>query len=212
MKPINATAAAMAALASGTAAHAAQDAPATYRAQFSPLNVEAADGYVRGDATLEVTGDMVTVAIDANGVPAGMMHMQHIHGHAVGDETSRCPGASADENGDGLIDLTETAWSAGATMIPLHDAPASMAIGRDTYPAAGPESSYTYKQQVSMEALQEGFASKFPEQDLALDRRVIIIHGVPEGTDLPDSVGTLADVRARMTLPIACAEIRQVES
>ena len=43
------------------------------------------------------------------------------------------------------------------------------------------------------------------------ERRVIFLHGVPEDAQLPDTVQSLGDVPAHVTLPIACGEIRKAE-
>lgn len=42
---------------------------------------------------------------------------------------------------------------------------------------------------------------------LALPRRVVFIHGAPEGTGLPDSVQSLEGVPASVTVPIARAAL-----
>lgn len=52
------------------------------------------------------------------------------------------------------------------------------------------------------QAVQETF-----ETPLALERRVVFVHALPEGADLPPTVASLEGVPARVTLPLACAEL-----
>lgn len=193
----------------GTAA--AQEAAETYRADLAPLNTETTGSEAGGTATLTISGDSLTIRLDATGTPLETMHLQHFHGFAEGDKASRCPTSAGDSNGDGIIDLIETEPVAGITMVPFHDDPASMAIIADSYPTADSNGAYTYTQNVSLQELEEAFGEEFPGQQLDLDRRVIFLHGVPEGTDLPATVQSLGDVPAHITLPIACGEIRRVE-
>jgi hypothetical protein len=119
------------------------------------------------------------------------------------------PAARNDTDGDGIIDLIETEPVAGTTMVPFHDDPVSMEISRDTYPAAGTDGSYSYEKTVSLNALKDAFAAKFPGQQLDLDRHVVFLHGVPTSTTLPATVASVDDIPAQVTLPIACGEIKR---
>jgi hypothetical protein len=78
-----------------------------------------------------------------------------------------------------------------------------MEIVKDTYPKADADGAYSYDKTVSLKALQEAFAAKFPGQQLDLDRRVVFIHGVPDSATLPDTAASLGDIPANVTLPIA---------
>lgn len=189
----------------------AQETDATWRAELTPLNTETTGGEAGGTATLTVSGDTLTIQIEAIGTAPDIMHLQHFHGFAEGDETSACPGADADTNGDGIIDLIETEAVAGVTMVPFHDNPASLEIIADNYPTADADGAYSYEQSVALPALEEAFAEKLSGQQLDFDRRVIFLHGVPEETELPDTVQSLGDVPAHVTLPIACGKIDAAE-
>lgn len=190
----------------------AQEADATWRAELTPLNAEAAGGEAGGTATITASGDTLTIRIDATGTPPGIMHLQHFHGFGEGDATSACPTGDADTNGDGIIDLIETEPGAGITMVPFHADPVSMAIVADSYPMADDDGAYTYEQSVSLSALEDAFGEAFPGQTLDFERRVIFLHGVTEDTELPDSVQSLGDVPAHVTLPIACGTLDPAES
>lgn len=202
------TLATAAALAGMAGAAAAQDADGTWRAELAPLNAGAAGGEAGGTVTLTASGDTLTISVDATGTPPGIMHLQHFHGFAEGQDSSACPGAEADANGDGVIDLIETEPVAGITMVPFHASPAGMDIVADSYPAAGSDGAYSYRQEVPLGALREAFEAKFPGQHLDFGRRVVFLHGVAEDADLPDSVQSLGEVPAHVTLPIACGALK----
>ena len=190
----------------------AQETGTAWHADLTPINAETVGSEATGTATLTVSDDTLTIHIEATGTPPGIMHLQHFHGFTQGDETSTCPTADADANGDGIIDVIETEPGSGVTMVPFHADPASMEIVADSYPTADDEGAYTYEQEVPLSALEEAFSKQFPGQKLDFERRVIFLHGVPEGTDLPDSVQSLGEVPAHITLPIACGEIVASES
>lgn len=193
--PALATACALAALAA-----AAQADDATGQADLVPLNAEAA----ASTATLTVSGNTLTIRINAIGTPPGVMHLQHFHGFAEGDGTSACPAAESVTNGDRIIDLIETERGAGITMVPFHARPASMEIVAETYPTADTDGAYNYDQTVSLSALEAAFAERFPGQQLDFDRRVIFLHFVSDGTELFETVQSFGDDPAHVTFPNAC--------
>ena len=200
------------ALAAITGAAAAQDAEGTWTADLTSLNAEAAGGEAAGTAVITVVGDMATLQLDATGTPPDIMHLQHIHGFAEGDAVSECPTADADSNGDGVIDVVETEQAAGTTMVPLDADPAAMDLLGDQFPTADASGAYSYSNNLSLSALTSAFEAQFPGQQLDLDRRVIFVHGVPEGASLPDSAQSVGDAPAHKTLPIACGQLRKSET
>ena len=183
---------------------------AVYVAELHPLNTKVTGSETTGEARFSITGDTLTISVEAKGLPSGIMHLQHFHGlKDHGDAT--CPTAAADTNGDGIIDLIETEPTSGTTMVPFHDDPVSMEIVRDTYPKASDEGSYHYAKAVSLKDLKAAFAKAFGGQELDLDRRVVFIHGVLPATKLPASAASLGTIPAQVTLPIACGKIKRVE-
>lgn len=200
----------LAVLAGETLVARAANVDVTYKAELSPLNETTIGSKVSGEATFTISGDRLTIRITAKGVPPNMEHLQHFHGFANSDRTSRCPTARDDTNGDGIIDMVETEPVAGTTMVPFHNEPVSMAIVNDTYPTAGADGSYSYEKTVSLKALEEAFTKKIPGQRLDLDRRVVFLHGVPAATKMPATVASLDHIPAQVTLPIACGEIKKV--
>jgi hypothetical protein len=189
----------------------AQNADMTYMAALAPLNSAVTGSSASGEALFMISGDQLTIKITVKGVSPDTEHWQHFHGFAEGDRASTCPVASTDANGDGIVDLIETEPLAGTTMVPFNADPVSMDIPQDTYPTAGADGTYSYEKTVSLKALESAFAKQFPGQQLDLDRRVVFLHGVPASTTLPDSVASLGDIPAQVTIPIACGEIVKIE-
>lgn len=181
----------------------------TYVAQLHPMNTAVTGSQTTGQARLVQRGNELDVDIQVQGAPANIVHWQHFHGFADGSPAT-CPGATADANGDGIIDLIETEPASGTTMVPFISKPQSMDIPGGTYPTADAAGAYDYQATVPLDALQAAFNKAFPGQQLDLNRRVIFIHGVPASTALPASVQSLGPIPAQTTLPIACGVIESV--
>lgn len=192
------------------AAAGAQESTAVYVAHLSALNTRLTGRAAAGEAEFTIKGDSLTIDVDASGLPQDLTHWQHFHGFPDGRQ-STCPVASADANGDGIIDVTETGPMAGATMVPFSGDPVSMDVPGGTYPKASATGKLKYRQTVSLSALQAAFAKTFDGQRLDLDRRVVFIHGIPAATKLPASVASLGSIPGQVTLPIACGTIRRVK-
>ncbi|MGH9444516.1 MAG: hypothetical protein ACRD3O_02100 [Terriglobia bacterium] len=184
----------------------AAQASKTYSAKLVPLNASVAGSKARGEARFTISGNTLTIRLNAQGLPPGMMHMVHWHGFLSG-KAATCPGVAADTNHDGIIDLKETEPAAGVTLVPLNGDPAALKIASNTYPIASKTGRISYKQSVSLAALNREMAMKFSGTSLDLDKRVVFVHGVPASTTLPASVASLPGVPAQVTLPIACGKI-----
>jgi hypothetical protein len=193
----------------GTHATGLDQSTVVYVAHLQPMNIEVTGPKVTGEARFTVSGDTLTISIKAQGLPTGIMHMQHLHGFKDGRAAS-CATEAADVNGDGIVDVVETQPASGITIVPLIAAPVSMKIETDTYPNASAVGAYRYKETISMKALEAAFAKSFPSQKLDLARRVVYIHGVLPKTKLPASVASLGTISAQVTLPVACGRIERV--
>lgn len=181
-------------------------ANAQYVARLSGLNTTVTGRAATGMATFTITGDSLTIVVEASGVPKDIGHWQHLHGFTDARQAS-CPTPAADANGDGIIDLIETEPMAGTTMVPLNDDPVAMDIPHDSYPKASATGTLYYRKTVPLSALQTAFGKTFDGQKLDLDRRVVFIHGIPAGSKLSASVASLGPIPAHVTLPIACGRI-----
>ncbi|MER5889467.1 hypothetical protein ABT160_37060 [Streptomyces sp. NPDC001941] len=74
----------------------------TYQVDLEPLN----DSKATGTAMLTLNDRALNVKIEATGLVPGQPHAQHIHGSTDGHDF-RCPDASADKNGDGIVTTAE---------------------------------------------------------------------------------------------------------
>ena len=90
-------------------AHAASS-DSSYQTTLNPLNGSSGSGM----ATISLSGDQAQVNVSWSGLPADFdggayPHVQHIHIDGQG----QCPSPSADQNGDGVVSVTEGAPSYG---------------------------------------------------------------------------------------------------
>jgi len=193
----------------GTSSLAAQGTAESYHATLTAVNAGTGGFDAHGTVDITIDGDNLTSKTTVEGVSPNMMHMQHIHGFTEGTDRAQCPTAAADTNGDGIVDLKETEPLAGVTLIPFNDDPVSLDITNASYPTANADGSFTYAKTVSLKALEASFEKAHPGQQLNLDQRVVFVHGVPDDTKLPDTVASLPDVPAQMTLPIACGQLEK---
>lgn len=183
------------------------DTPAAeYAAVLEPMNTNVTGLRSTGKARFLVDGEKLTITVTAEEVPPGITHLQHFHGFEDGRDAT-CAGPADDVNGDGIVDLIETEAASGTTMVPFTADPASLEIVTDTYPKASTDETYHYEETVPLPKLQQAFAEAFSGQDLDLDGRVVYIHSVLPSMVLPDSVASLEDIPAHVTLPIACGQI-----
>jgi hypothetical protein len=192
----------------GTPATSADGQRTVYVAKLHPVNAKVTGLETTGEARFSINGDSLTITVSAQKLPPDIVHWQHFHGFKDNSDAT-CPTDAADVNHDGIIDLTETEPAAGTTMVPFDEDPVAMDIGGGTYPKAGADGTFQYQKTVSLKALDAAFAKAFGGKELDLDRRVVFVHGVLESTELPASVASLGTVPARVTLPIACGEIKR---
>ena len=88
-----------------------------FRVKFDELNASG----VKAEATLSVRDGDLTVTLDAVGRVPEHIHPQHIHGFAA--QTSACPTAANDTNGDGTITFAEGSPAFGPVQVDLQPYP-----------------------------------------------------------------------------------------
>lgn len=182
-----------------------------YLADIEPLNADKIGTRAHGTAQFTLEADKLVIKIEMHDTPANMQHWEHFHGFPEGKAAAPATIAQ-DANGDGYVDLVETEAVSGTTMVPFNDEPAEMDVPNDKYPSADSHGNYSYEREVPLKALQEKFKAAFGTTDLALDKRVIYIHGVPKEMALPNTVGgAVLSYDAHVTLPIAVGKIRKVD-
>lgn len=206
VKPSLALATALIACSSAWAATQGSPADEIYTADLQPMNAALTRHETTGKAEFVIHGDELTITVNVKDAPPNITHWQHFHGFK-GSAAASCATQAADTNGDGIVDLIETESASGTTMVPFDDSPSAMNVAHGVYPQASPTGSYEYRKAVSIEALAAAFAKAFDGQKLDLDKRVVLIHGVPSDTKLPSTVQSLGPIPAHVTVPIACGEI-----
>lgn len=86
-----------------------------------------------------------------------------------------------------------------------------MNIPHDDYPVADANGHFAYTKVVPLTELDAKFKATFNDSDLALDKRVIYVHGVTDDVVLPDTVaGAVGHYSTHVTLPIAVDKIELV--
>ncbi len=180
--------------------------PKAYIAKLIPLNANTTHSHARGRLRLTISRGVLTIELNAWGLPPGMMHMIHLHGFPNGKAAS-CPTAAADTNHDGIIDVTEIKAAAGITLVPLDRDPAALDIAGGAYPVASESGHVAYRQSVSLAHLDREMAARFRGASLDLDKRVVFIHSILGEHLLPETVASMADFPAQATIPIACGKI-----
>jgi len=186
-----------------------EEEPTVYTAELSSLNQNITDQPVTGSLTVSVKGDSATIELNVSSAAPNIMHLAHLHGYEDGSE-AKCPAfPEADNNNDSIVDLIETRDYSGITMIPFHDDPVSLEIKTDTYSKADAQGNLNYSKVVSMQALSSAVREKFGIENFNFDNFVVYIHGVSQDTTLPESVQSLPDVPAKITLPVSCGKLER---
>lgn len=180
----------------------------SYQAQITSVNDKAnKNRSVSGNVRVEVQGDQLRVFVEASGLEPGMMYLQHLHGAKDGGEIN-CPDSAADENNDGVVDITEAYDVAGVTMIMLHDAPTNFEVESETYPTADENGNISYQQTINFDELRQGFMEKFDWEKMDFGQFTYLIHGVEEEA-VPESAESVKGLPAHVTLPVGCAKMSQ---
>ncbi|HEY5805767.1 MAG TPA: hypothetical protein VIS56_00075 [Candidatus Saccharimonadales bacterium] len=188
------------ALGGGTAF--AQSGATVYQANLHELN----GSDTTGTATVEVSGNQLTVTLNTTGASPNLPHAQHIR---IGGKGA-CPDQNADKNKDGLIVTTEGEPSYGKIGISLTtqgDVSASSALAVDRFPTANQDGTVTY---------QRTFTAPAGVDLSTLGNGVVVQHGISElGGDRGKYDGTAkSDLDPKLpsetTMPAACGELNTV--
>ena len=153
-----------------------QNAPAVqiFRVKFDELNSSG----VKAEATLQVSSGGLTVTLNGVGRVPQQIHPQHIHGFAA--QTSTCPTAANDTNGDGIISFAEGTPAFGPVQVDLQPYPTPANSGGATH----------YRMTFA--------ASAVPFTVSELTQKTMVLHG--------DFVGGIYDA----SLPVACGRVEAV--
>lgn len=186
----------------------------TYTARFVTLNPQV-NGTIPGSATFMRSDDkwFAYVRLFA-GMPKAW-HMQHVY---VGD---RCPTLGDDLNKDGFIDIVEAEAVLGKILIPLDSDISSQNSGRRFFPLADPSGSYHYERVTSFRRFfddlkspdkdpNDNYVKLAPHEGLAIEGKAVLIQGISEDVELPETIASVDRRKPFQTFPIACGIFEKV--
>ena len=177
-----------------------------YTGTFAALNGSGVSGDAR--ITIDNDTDMLTVEIDGQDLDPSIVHVQHIHAAAA------CPTATADVNSDGFVDVVEGLPTYGAILLPLDSDLSNQT--NETFPTASSSGTVTYESSTpytDLVATLRASTATSPltglaaNENLDVNTRTIVLHGVDISTALPGTVATIAGLPSQTTLPVACATL-----
>lgn len=119
-----------------------------YQIDLEALN----DSGATGAALVSFQDRKLTVKIEATGLVPGQPHAQHIHGSTDGHDF-RCPDASADKNGDGIVSTAEGLPQYGDINISLTtkgDTSKDSGLAVDRMPVADKDGKLTYSRTIDV--------------------------------------------------------------
>jgi hypothetical protein len=185
-----------------------------YQALLSPVNKKVS-GHLNGALTIAREQDDFVANIRFSGGPTSSIHPQNIH---VG---TRCPNDSDDLNGDGHIDAIEGAKVYQEIIIPLDDDLSSQWMGLGTFPMSDEYGYYLWSRSTSFEKMINDLKEKDinttdelvklnHNKALNLVGNVVVITGVPETTELPETVKGKGRMLKHQALPVACGIIKKL--
>lgn len=193
-----------------------EDQAEVYEADLTALNATGGIEAAEGTARLTIADGRFTARVTASSVKPGALHVQHIHA------TAECPPPSADTNGDGYIDVIEGVPFYGEILVPLDGDLSAQAAGAMGFPAANAEGQVDYTQSTSLDALLADLRAEDPNpddaitrlgegEDLGLEGRHVVVHGVSPDMELPSTVQTIGELPPQVSLPVACGPATQVQ-
>jgi hypothetical protein len=186
-----------------------------YQAKFMTMNPHV-NGTIPGSANFFRKEERIYafVRLFAGGVKA--WHMQNVY------TGSRCPVLSDDKNADGFIDIQEAEEVLGKILIPLDSDISNQQSGKRFFPVADLSGNYQYERVGPFRRFIEDLQreDKDPEDDfvkiprgqgLRLIGKTVLVQGVSETLELPETLATKGRHRSFQTLPVACGVFEKVE-
>lgn len=181
-----------------------------YDVVMVPLNTNVVSANAQGNFTIE--GDEFNAIILIRDSMA-TQHIQHIH---VG---TRCPVSEDDTNSDGYIDAIEVKAAVGEAIVPLDDDLSSQSNGENfpNGPFINYSESTSYTSMMADLHLPDTNTSDEViklelDENLNLEGKTILIHGVSPSTELPNTVQTNNGLTPQESLPILCGVITRAET
>lgn len=183
----------------------------SYRAFIRPMNTRVFGRLNSGLASVDVTENEFKLNLYMDDT-SQVGHMQAIY------TGSRCPTLSDDQNKDGFIDIQEAMKVSGKMLIPLDEDLTSQVAGEKIFPKG---MAYEYKKNIELSTMLKDLKDRDSDvrdelvklkanEELNLDGRIILVHGVANKNQLPTSVASLQSMTSYETIPVSCGVIRRV--
>lgn len=179
-----------------------------YIAKFTTLNSHVV-GTIPGSAQFMREDDRISAFVRLFAGSPSVAHFQNVH------KGTRCPTMSDDTNGDGYLDIQEALKVVGPVIVPLDWDIGSQLSANRSWPRAFPNGSYEYTKVTGFDRFWDDLKSTdrnpndnivklAPDEGLAITGKVVMIQGVEEIKNLPDSVAGFDRWKNFQTLPIVC--------
>lgn len=177
----------------------------TYQADLNEVN----DSGASGDIMITLKGDQAMITEHVEGLAEDFQdgpypHVQHIHVKANG--SAECPTASADEDGDGIVNTPEGGAAYGEVSTTLTDSGDTSADAAVDVEHAGIKGgSATYERTIDLdadtkEAIKDGRATVVvhgldpaKQSQEVQDAKSPLVDSLPQAATAPALCGTLAD-------------------
>lgn len=187
-----------------------------YLAKFQTLNPHV-NGTLPGSATIQRKDDRLYAYIRLFAGGPKVWHPQNIY------SGNRCPTMEDDTNKDGYLDIIEASAVLGKIIVPLDADIGSQRSGRNFYPLGDLSGSYFYERITSFKRFfrdlkeedkdtEDNIRKLGPEEGLPIIGQPVLIQGVLDTTEFPETVGSTERYRPFQTLPIACGIFQKVEA
>lgn len=183
-----------------------------YIAKFTTLNSHVV-GTIPGSAQFMREDNRISAFVRLFAGSPSVAHFQNVH------KGTRCPTMSDDTNGDGYLDIQEALKVVGPVIVPLDWDIGSQLSANRSWPRAFPNGSYEYTKVTSFDRFwddlkstdrnsEDNIVKLAPDEGLAITGKVVMIQGVEEIKNLPDSVAGYERWKNFQTLPIVCGIYR----
>lgn len=191
-----------------------EDDEGVYRALLKPLNKNVISD-ISGAVEISVEGDNFSILSQVSHLSPGIKHYQNVI------TSDKCPNDSFDENKDSFIDSSEILKGDVGILIPLDMDISSQLEGSEYGPIANNHGSFSYRRSASLSHLLSDLKDRDPDPsdlflklphdiNLNLSKKIVIIHGLSEKTQLPYSVKSPNQKNVHEMFPVACGELIRV--
>lgn len=185
-----------------------------FQAKFETLN-SSINGTIPGSANFFRNSERIYAYVRLFGGGPRTWHRQNVY---VGN---RCPKISDDLNRDGFIDILEAEKVLGKILIPLDSDIGNQESGRRFYPHADASGFYHYERITNFSRFLRDLQGedKNPDDELAklppgkglrLIGKAVMIQGISEDIDLPNTISSQGTFKPQQTLPVACGIFKKI--